>query len=75
MWQKIKDWFHDSETIFLARLWMLLGLLVEVIGAVDPALLKQALGGINPSMVGLILLVQGVIHEVARRHRDPNLGR
>jgi hypothetical protein len=70
MWQRIKTWAHDSETIFLARLQFVVGLVLTAMTTFDPSALQPIIGN---KWFGLFLLLWAVILEYARRRRDPEL--
>ena len=77
LWNKIKDFFKRSETIFIARLEAVAGFLVAVIGGLDPtALLSLDISnGVTSSttlIFGLVWFLKGIIQEWARR-RNANL--
>jgi len=67
MWSKIKTWFKDSETIFWARLQMLVGVVWTVLITVDLGPL------LSPKALAVWLIVSGVITELARRSRATDL--
>jgi len=78
MWQRIKTFFKDSETIFLARAQALIGFVAAIAGAMDwgPLVGLASNGGFTrDQIVGLavVLAVQGLLTEVLRRRRDPEL--
>lgn len=70
MWQRIKDFFSDSETIFWARLHVLLGFICAAITAIDPSLLQPLFG---PWTFIAYLAVNGLATEYLRRRRDDQL--
>jgi hypothetical protein len=70
LWQRIRAWFKDSETIFLARLQMLVGILWSVLPTIDPTLFQSLVG---ERWFGMFLIVWGVITEIARRRRAKDL--
>jgi hypothetical protein len=67
MWEKVKAWFKDSETIFWARLQMFVGAVWTVLVQADLAPLLE------PKYLTIWLVVSGVITEVARRSRATDL--
>lgn len=71
MWNRIKAFFMDSETIAWARLHVLLGFLCAAITAIDPSLLQPMLG---PWAFVAYLALNGLATEFLRRRRDPALG-
>lgn len=70
MWEKIKRFFKHSETILLARVQALAGLVLAAVVAVDPQLLATYL---PTKYVPLWLIVSGVLTEYARRRRAEDL--
>jgi hypothetical protein len=72
LWTKIKAWFHDSETIFLARLSTLFGVVLQVLDATDPQMFATLIGA---KWFPVFLFVFGVVLEYARKRRDPGLGK
>ena len=78
MWKRIKQFFSYSETIFLARLEVILGFLLAALSSVDWSPLFAA--GSSPNFnwktgltLGIILIIRGLILEWARRRRDNDL--
>ncbi|WP_011580579.1 MULTISPECIES: hypothetical protein [Chelativorans] len=69
MWQRIRDFFRDSETLAWARLQMILGVLLEVITTVDPYLFAPVFGDYFP----WFLVANGLITEYLRRRRADDL--
>lgn len=70
-WESVKAWFLKSETIFWARLNVLVGGISTIITLVDPNLVAAV---IDPRWVPAFFLVNGIATEVLRRRRAPNLG-
>lgn len=72
----LKKWFKDSETILWARLQMLLSILLGGAAAMDWSPLIQT-GLTKTQLIYLIvvLFIQGLVTEAARRARDPDLGK
>jgi len=70
MWQRIKAFFSDSETIFWARLQALFGFIGSVMAVVDPSLLQPLL---TPKGFAIYLLVNGIVTELLRRLRTDDL--
>ncbi len=67
MWQKIKNWFKDSETIFFARLQLF-------IGAVWQTLVMTDLSPIlPPKWLPVWLILSGVVTEYLRRRREKEM--
>lgn len=70
MWQKIKNWFKDSETIFWARLQVFAGILLAVIPTLNPvAWLDQSLTPTQRWVTAGFAILNGVITEYLRRRR------
>jgi hypothetical protein len=63
MWEKIKAWFKDSETIFFARLQMVAGAVWAVLTAADLSPLLE------PKWLTVWLLASGILTELLRRRR------
>lgn len=72
MLEKIKSFFLHSETILLARLQTLAGIVIGVFLSLDPSLFQ---GYVPPNWVPIYLLAVGVATEYARRRNDPHLGK
>lgn len=70
LWQRVKRFFKDSETIFLARLQMLAGILAAAWLTIDPSLFGAYL---PPEWLPVYLFAAGIITEVARRYRATDL--
>lgn len=70
MWQWIKKFFRDSETLFLARLQMFLGAAAELLTYVPAETWAPIL---PPQWFGWFLLVNGVATEWLRRRRANDL--
>ncbi|TIL38604.1 MAG: hypothetical protein E5Y82_13490 [Mesorhizobium sp.] len=68
---KVVAWFHDSETILMARLTMLVGALLQVVTMIDPMLLSPVL---PPHWFPVFLIAHGVLLEYLRRRRATDLG-
>lgn len=66
MWQRIKEFFKHSETIFWSRLQVLIGFVAVAIVSVDPGLIAPFL---EPKWVPVAFLVNGVVTEWLRRRR------
>ncbi|WP_157014908.1 hypothetical protein [Mesorhizobium xinjiangense] len=71
MWQRIKSFFKDSETIFFARLQMAVGIILEIVTTADPYLFAPIFGEYFP----WFLLANGILTEYLRRRRDDTLAR
>ena len=70
MWNKIVDFFQDSETIFWARVQSLFGLVIGALTYVDPQLVTALL---QPEYVPIFLLANGAATEYLRRRRANDL--
>lgn len=78
MWAKIKQFFHDSETIFMARLEVILGFVTAALGGIDwtPLLSAGTVPDFSVNLavnIGVIMIIKGLLLEWARRRRDPEL--
>lgn len=71
MWSKIKSFFHESETIFLARIQVFAGVVLGSFLALDPSLFQAY---VPSNWVPIYILSVGVLTEYARRRRDPTIG-
>lgn len=78
-WEEVKAFFKYSETIFIARLQSLIGLIMAVVGAVDWSPVFNLLGmdtGFSwkqTTWLGIGLFFKGIIDELARRRNAPEL--
>lgn len=70
MWNRIRRFFKDSETIFWARLQMLGAALVSLLATIDPNLFASY---VPAAWLPIYIFASGLITEVARRARDENL--
>ena len=70
MWQRIKRFFKDSETIFWARLQAVLGIAAAVVTFVDPSILQPI---VPPAWFPWLLVANGVFTEYLRRRREEGL--
>ncbi len=66
MWEKLKAWFHFSETIFLARLQMVAGALLAAFTSFNFSLLSGTPTWKDYAVAGGIFL-QGVVTEYLRK--------
>jgi hypothetical protein len=77
-WEEVKAFFKYSETILIARVQSLVGLIVAVVGAVDWSPVFNLLGldtgfSYRQTMwLGIGLFFKGIVDELARR-RNANL--
>lgn len=67
---KVVAWFHDSETILMARLTMLVGALLQVVTMIDPTMLAPLL---PPHWFPVFLVLHGVLIEYLRRRRETDM--
>lgn len=67
MWQAIKSFFRDSETLFYARLQMVIGLVAGALTFVEPSLLA---GVLPAEWFPWVLLANGLATEYLRRRRS-----
>ncbi len=73
IWDHIRVFFKDSEVVFWGRLQALGGLIVIAGAAMDwSPLLATGLSVKQIGITGGILLVQGIVTELARRAREPH---
>ena len=70
MWTKIRAFFKDSETIFLARLQTLLGIISAAWLAIDHNAIAQY---IESKWIPVYLIGAGIVTEIARRYRADDL--
>jgi hypothetical protein len=75
MWDKIKKWFKDSETIFLARLQVLIGGLLAALASLTELLnaVPQIQQYLTPKLIGFYVIGLGLLTELLRRRRDPEM--
>ena len=75
MWTKIKTWFKDSETIFFARLQMVVGAVVAGLMALanDPSVSDAIKSIMKPEYVPYYVIAFGVVTEILRRRRATDL--
>lgn len=77
-WAGVKAWFKNSETIFLSRLTAFVGFVTAVVGGMDwsPLSSLDLSTGFNKSQIislGITMLIQGVVLELARRRNAQDL--
>jgi hypothetical protein len=72
MWDKLKAFFLRSETVFWARLQVVLGIAAAVVTYVDPSVLQPI---IPSAYYPLLLVANGVFSEYLRRRNDPDIGK
>ena len=70
MWQRIREFFLDSETIFWARLQMLGAAIIATLAAIDPMLFSSY---IPTGYLPIYIFISGIITEFARRLRAKDL--
>ena len=76
VWPSISSWFRDSETLFFARLQMLVGGLWSVLVMTDVSPVLNAFAVYDPNLgkaIPIVLFAWGVITETARRSRASDL--
>jgi hypothetical protein len=69
MWSRIKKFFKNSETIFLARAQIFLGTLLEVVSAIEPSLFS----GLTGKWFPVFLIGHGLLTEYLRKRRDEKM--
>lgn len=70
MWQRVRDFFKDSETIFWARLQAFIGIVAVIVTYVEPQVLAPIL---PPSWAPWLVVANGIFTEYLRRRRDEAL--
>lgn len=70
MWERIRQFFSDSETIFWARVQALLGVIGTATALIDPALIEPLL---SPRGFAIYVLANGLLTEYLRRRRDEEM--
>ena len=70
LWNYLVGWFHDSETIFWARLQAVLGAVAAIVTYVDPAVLEPIL---PPAWFTVLLVANGIFTEYLRRRREAGM--
>lgn len=70
MWQRIKSFFRDSETLFWARLQTALGVVATALTYLDPTLLASV---IPAEWFAWFLVFNGLATEYLRRRRADDL--
>ena len=70
MWQRIREFFRDSETIFWARLQMLGAAIIATLAMIDPMLFSNY---IPTAYLPIYIFISGIITEFARRLRAKDL--
>jgi hypothetical protein len=70
LWQRIRAWFKDSETIAWARIQAALGIVAGIVTYVDPSVLQPI---IPPDWFPVLLVMNGVLTEYLRRRRESGL--
>lgn len=75
MWAKVKKFFKDSETIFWARLQMIVGAVVAGFMSLanDPTVNESIKAIMKPEYVPYYVIAFGIITEIARRRRADDL--
>lgn len=72
MWERIKAFFKESETIFYARLQLAVGAIAAVITYVEPAVFQPILGA---QWFPWFLVANGLATEYLRRRRDTEMNK
>lgn len=72
MWQRIRKFFKDSETIFWARLQMAVAAIIATLATIDPMLFSDY---VPAGYLPIYIFISGIVTEFARRLRDRELGK
>jgi hypothetical protein len=72
MLSKVKSFFLNSETIFVARLQVFVGVVVATFLSLDPSLFQTY---VPTKWLPVYMLAVGVLTEYARRRNDPTIGK
>lgn len=72
MWTDIKAWFNYSWSIFIARLEVLTGIIIGVVGGLDWYSLtqldwSQGIKNTGTMIVAAMLVIKGIVSEIGRR--------
>ena len=70
MWEKIKKFFYDSETVFFARFQMFIGAVAVALTYVNPSILEPIIGD---SYFPWFLALNGIATEYLRRRREDEM--
>ena len=70
LWQRIRAWFKDSETIAWARIQAALGIVAGIVTYVDPAIIQPI---VPPDWFPWLLVANGLLTEYLRRRRENGL--
>lgn len=78
MWEKFKQWYHDSETILIARFIALLGTITAALGTMDYTnmIAHVTSGNFNWRsflFLGAVGMLTGPLLEWARKRRAEDL--
>lgn len=74
MWDKIKAWFSDSETIFWARLQIFIGAAGVILISTDLSpLFATGMPSKQQMIIFAIVTGQGILTEYLRRRRATDL--
>lgn len=71
MWQHIKTFFKDSETLAFARLQTLIGVVAGFLIYLDPTMLQPVVG--DATWFPWLVLANGIATEYLRRRRADDL--
>lgn len=70
MWERIKNFFGDSETIFWARVQVAIGAIAAAVTYFEPSLLAPVLPA---GWLPWVVVANGLATEYLRRRRDPDM--
>lgn len=70
LWQRIRAWFKDSETIAWARIQAALGIVAGIVTYVDPSVIQPI---VPPDWFPWLLVANGLLTEYLRRRRENGL--
>ncbi|WP_274626592.1 hypothetical protein [Arvimicrobium flavum] len=73
MWQRIKTFFKDSETIAWARAQAFIGTAANLITFVDPNLVTAVIPVEYARLIAVYMLLSGLATEYLRRRRAEDL--
>lgn len=72
LWTNIKAWFNRSWSIFIARMEVLVGFLIGVMGGIDWSALinldwRDAVYSKTNLLVAALIIIKGIVSEMGRR--------
>lgn len=73
MWQRIKTFFKNSETIAWARFQAALGAIANVLVFVDPNLVAAVIPPEYARIIAVYMLLNGLATEYLRRRRAEDM--